>query len=234
MIPLHTCRVVRAYPHDPDAFTQGLLWHDGGLYESTGLVGRSTVRRVRLRDGRVLRSAALPEAVFGEGLAPWGDEIVSLTYRDGRAFRWDAETLAPRGEFACPGEHWGLTSDGESLIGSDGTAVLRFRDPATMAERRRVPVSAEGRPLGLLNDLQWVEGSILANVLALPILARIDPADGRVIDWIDLRPIVAEAGAGDREKVANGVAWDAENGRLFVTGKNWPRLYEIAADFLLR
>lgn len=230
MIRTFGCRVVEAYPHDPLAFTQGLLWHRGALYESTGLVGQSSVRRVRLGDGRVLRSAALPARMFGEGLAARGEEIVSLTYRDGVAFRWDCRTLAPRGEIACPGEAWGLTGDGESLIRSDGTPVLRFLDPATLAERRALLVTAAGRPLGLLNDLQWAGGTILANVLTLPALARIDPASGQVTGWIDLSPLVAECGGGDPEKLANGVAYDAERGRLFVTGKNWPRLYQIAVD----
>jgi len=222
--------VVAAFPHDPLAFTQGLLWHRGALYESTGLIGRSTVREVRLRDGRVLRSVALPAEMFGEGLAGWGEEIVSQTYRDGVAFRWQARTLAPHGQHASPGEAWGLTSDGASLIRSDGTPVLRFLDPETLTERRSLPVTAAGRPLGWLNDLQWAEGAILANVLTLPALARIDPASGQVVAWIDLSPLIVECAGGDPEKLANGVAFDAETGRLFVTGKNWPRLYEIAVD----
>jgi len=233
-IPTFGCRVVAAYPHDPLAFTQGLLWHRGALYESTGLIGQSTVRKVRLRDGRVLRSAALPAPMFGEGLAGWGEEIVSLTYRDGVAFRWDARTLAPRGELACAGEAWGMTSDGASLIRSDGTPMLRFLDPATLVERRALLVTAGGRPLGLLNDLQWAQGAILANVLTLPALARIDPGSGQVAAWIDLSPLVAECAGGDPEKLANGVAFDVETGRLFVTGKNWPRLYEIAVDLVPR
>lgn len=234
MIPIYGCRIVKTYPHDRLAFTQGLLWQGGWLYESTGLVGQSTIRKVRLRDGRVMRSAALPAALFGEGLALWADEIVSVTYRDGVGFRWDRETLERRAEFACPGEAWGLTSDGESLVMSDGSAVLRFLDPETMAERRRVTVIAEDRPIGLLNDLQWVNGEILANMLSWPVLARIDPASGRVTGWIDLRPVAGEASAGDPEKVANGVAHDPHRNRLFVTGKNWPRLYEIAVDPVAR
>ena len=234
MIPIYGCRIVKAYPHDPLAFTQGLLWRDGWLYESTGLVGRSEIRKVRLRDGRVMRSAALPETLFGEGLALWEDEIVSLTYRDGVGFRWDGETLERRAEFALPGEAWGLTSDGEGLVMSDGSAVLRFLDPTTMAERRRVTVIAGDRPIGLLNDLQWVAGEILANMLSWPVLARIDPVSGQVMGWIDLRPIASEACAGDPEKVANGVAHDPQRDRLFVTGKNWARLYEIAVDPVAR
>lgn len=228
MLSASACRIVRRYRHDRDAFTQGLVWDRGELIESTGLAGRSRVRRVRLRDGKVLREAPLPDELFGEGVALWDDEIVGLTYQDGVGFRRDRETLVETGRFALEGEGWGLTQDGHSLILSDGTPALRFLDPATMAVRRRLLVTAGGRPLPWLNELQWRHGEILANVLTLPAIARIDPTSGQVKGWIDIAPLVAEAAAGDREKVANGIAWDGENDRLFVTGKNWPTLYEIA------
>jgi glutamine cyclotransferase len=228
MIPVQAARVAARYPHDRGAFTQGLVWRRGRLFESTGLVGRSTVRRVRLRDGKVLRSAGFPDGLFGEGIAPWGEEIVGVTYRGGVGLRWDAQTLAETGRFAFEGEGWGLTQDGESLVLSDGTPVLRFLDPETMAVRRRLLVTAAGRPLPFLNALAWRHGEILANVLTLPAIARIDAASGAVRGWIDLAPLVAESGCDDPEKVANGIAWDAERDRLFVTGKNWPTLYEIA------
>jgi glutamine cyclotransferase len=230
MIPVQPCTIVARYPHDRRAFTQGLFWRDGLLFESTGLIGRSTVRRVRLEDGKVLRSARFPAGLFGEGIAPWRHEIVGVTYQGGVGLRWDAETLDETGRFAFDGEGWGLAGDGESLILSDGTAVLRFLDPETMAVRRRLPVAAGGRPLPWLNALAWRRGEILANVFTLPALARIDPDGGAVRGWIDLTPLVAECAAGDPEKVANGVAWDEEGARLFVTGKNWPWLYEIAID----
>jgi glutamine cyclotransferase len=228
MLSASACRTVRRYRHDPDAFTQGLVWDGGDLIESIGLVGQSRVRRVRLRDGRTLCEAHLPDDLFGEGITLWGDEIVGLTYRDGVGFRRDRETLAETGRFALEGEGWGLTQNGDSLILSDGTPALRFLDPATMEVRRRLLVTAAGRPLPWLNELQWRHGEILANVLTLPAIARIDPANGQVKGWIDIAPLVAEAAAGDGEKVANGIAWDEENDRLFVTGKNWPTLYEIA------
>jgi glutaminyl-peptide cyclotransferase len=224
---LTSCRVLRTYPHDPAAFTQGLCWAGGALYESTGLVGASTVRKVRLKDGRVLLSRALAEPLFGEGLTAWGDEILSTTWRGGRGFRWDLATLEPRGGFAYEGEAWGLTEDGESLVMSDGTPVLRFFDPDSFALRRRLLVTAGGRPLPLLNELQWVKGELLANVLTVPAIARIDPGSGAVRSWIDLSAIVQEAAGGDSEKVANGIAYDSERDRLLVTGKNWSRLFEI-------
>jgi len=226
--PVWGCRVLAAYPHDPDAFTQGLVFVDGCLFESTGHFGRSSVRQVELESGRVLRSATLPADVFGEGIAAWGDDIVGITWRNGTVYRWDRATLRCTGEWPQPGEGWGLTQDGRRLVMSDGTSRLRFLDPATMREQSKLAVTAAGRPVGWLNALQWVEGEIFANILALPALARIDPASGRVNGWIDLRALVREASGGDPEKVANGIAWDEAEGRLFVTGKNWPSLYHIA------
>jgi glutamine cyclotransferase len=230
MLPVQPCAVVARYPHDPKAFTQGLFWRAGLLFESTGLVGRSTVRHVRLEDGKVLRSARFPRDMFGEGIAPWNDEVVGITYKGGEGLRWDAETLEETGRFTFDGEGWGLASNEHSLILSDGTPVLRFLDPATMAVRRRLPVTAGGRPLPWLNALAWRRGEILANVLTLPAVARIDPATGFVRGWIDLAPLVLECAGGDPEKVANGLAWEEEGARLFVTGKNWPWLYEVAID----
>jgi glutamine cyclotransferase len=228
MVPVSGCRIVKAYPHDPGAFTQGIVWRNGRLYESTGLVGASTIRQIRLKDGKVERSVAIPDGLFGEGIALWGEDLLSVTYQGGRGFRWDARTLAPRGGFSYDGEGWGLTEDGTSIVLSDGTPVLRFLDPATMAVRRRLLVTAAHRPVGRLNELQWVNGEIYANVLGLPAIARIDPARGSVRGWIDLSDLVARAGGGDPEKIANGIAHDPETDRLLVTGKNWPRLYEIA------
>ncbi|MDP8994236.1 MAG: glutaminyl-peptide cyclotransferase [Pseudomonadota bacterium] len=225
--PVQGFRVVRAYPHDPGAFTQGLFWQDGRLYESTGLIGRSTIREVRLEDGRVLRSVDIPPGLFGEGIAPWGDEIISVTWQDGVGFRWDRGTFRQTGTFTYAGEGWGLTQDGRSIIMSDGTAQLRFLDPATMRERRRITVTAAGRPVRDLNELEYVNGEILANVWQTSRIARIDPQTGAVKDWIELGPLVRETAGGSHESVLNGIAWDAEGRRLFVTGKNWPRLYEI-------
>lgn len=226
-LPIYTVTVVGRHPHDPDAFTQGLIWRDGALYESTGREGRSEVRRVRLADGRVLARAAIPADQFGEGLAANGGELVSLTWRNGMGYRWDARTLKRRGEWRYPGEGWGLAGNGRELALSDGTPTLRFLDPKSLAERRRVTVTLRGRPLSDLNEIEWISGALWGNVWHTPYLVRIDPASGRVTALADLRPLVAEVNAADPEAVANGVAWDAKTKRLFVTGKLWPTLFEV-------
>jgi glutamine cyclotransferase len=220
-------RVVGTYPHDPQAFTQGLFWLDGFLYESTGQIGQSTLRRVNLEDGRVLQNVKMPGRVFGEGSTPWGDQIISLTWQDGIGYRWDRKTFRQVGTWRYPGEGWGLTQNGRELIMSDGTAELRFLDPETLQERRRIRVTAAGQPVDRLNELEFVNGEVLANVWLTPRIARIDPATGNVTGWIDLAPLVRQTVANDTDAVLNGIAYDAERDRLFVTGKNWPRLYEI-------
>lgn len=226
-VPVLTARIVARYPHDASAFTQGLLWRDGHLYESTGLEGRSEVRRVRLTDGAVLARARLPATQFGEGMTLWGSQLVSLTWKSGIAHRWDVRTLKSVGETRFVGEGWGLATDGTSLIHSDGTATLRFLDPRTLAVRRQVGVTLRGRPVDQLNELEVVDGQVLANVWHTPYLLRIDPVSGRVTAIIDLRPVVAEARTADPEAVANGIAWDPAKRRLFVTGKLWPALFEV-------
>jgi glutamine cyclotransferase len=218
-------RIVQTYPHDPQSYTQGLFYLDGRLYESTGLVGHSSIRIVHFEDGRVLRQVNIPPGHFGEGIVNWGREIVSITWQSGLGWRWDLRNLRRRGEWRYPGEGWGLTQDGTNIIMSDGTAELRFLDPATLAERRRVPVTLRGQPLTNLNELEWIHGEIFANIYLTAIIARIDPASGRVTGLIDLRPLAA-ANSGE-DNVLNGIAYDAAHDRLFVTGKLWSRLYEI-------
>jgi len=224
-------RVVATYPHDPKAFTQGLFFLDGQLYESTGQIGRSTIRRVEIDTGRVAQSVPIPAGQFGEGIVDWGDQIISITWQDGIGHRWDRATLRQLGSFRYPGEGWGLTRTASEIIMSDGTAELRFLDPATLQEKRRVRVTANGRPIDQLNELEFVPGpnggEVLANVWMTPRIARIDPATGNVTGWIDLAPLVGETSGGDPDAVLNGIAYDAARDRLFVTGKNWPRLYEI-------
>ena len=227
-MPVLTARIVARYPHDATAFTQGLLWRDGALYESTGLEGRSEVRRVRLSDGKITARVKLPAAQFGEGMTLWGDQLISLTWRNGVAYRWDVRTLKRVGEGRFVGEGWGLASDGTDLIHSDGTATLRFLDPRTLSVKRQVAVMLRGKPIDQLNELEMVDGQVLANVWHTPYLLRIDPRSGKVTAVIDLRPVVAAVGLSDPEAVANGIAWDADKRRLFVTGKLWPSLYEVA------
>lgn len=229
-VPVLTARVVARFPHDPTAFTEGLLWHDGALYESIGLEGRSEVRRVTLADGKVTARARIPASEFGEGLAAWGNELVSLTWHGGVAHRWDIRTLKPRGDGRFTGEGWGLTTDATGLIQSDGTTTLRFLDPRTLAVRRTVDVTLRGQPVRDVNELEAVDGAILANVWHTSYLLRIDPATGRTTAIIDLSPIVAQVRVTDPEAVANGIAWDPARRRLFVTGKLWPALFEIALE----
>ncbi len=220
--------VVARFPHDRAAFTEGLVWHRGHLYESVGLEGHSDVRRVDLATGRVLARATIPPAMFGEGLAAWKASLVSLTWHGGIAYRWDAATLKRTGTAHYRGEGWGLTTLGDSLVRSDGSATLIVHDPVTFAERRRIAVTLNGKPVDQLNELEAVDGAILANIWRTPFIVRIDPASGRVTAIIDLRAIVAEAGTGDDpEAVANGIAWDAARKRMFVTGKRWPTVFEI-------
>lgn len=223
-----TPRIVARYPHDPRAFTQGLLWHDGTLFESTGQIGRSEVRRVDLESGRVLSRHPLPRHQFGEGLARIGDELVALTWHNGVAHRLDARTLKPLGQFRYRGEGWGLTSDGKYYIRSDGSATLHFHRPSDFAVERRLAVQINSVPLTNINELEWIDGRIWANIWFADWIAVIDPLTGCVERQIDLRDVAIEGRPLDQEAVLNGIAWDAGKRRLFVTGKEWPRLFEIA------
>jgi glutamine cyclotransferase len=226
-LPVQAVEIRATYPHDSRAFTQGLLYLNGELFESTGLVGRSTIRRVRLKDGVVLQSQAVSPSLFGEGLVNWGDELISLTWRDQVGFRWDRKTLALRGSYRYAGEGWALTQNGKQIIMSDGTPVLKFLDPKTLKEVRRIQVTAEGRPVPNLNEIEWVKGEILANVWMTRLIARIDPSTGAVKGWIDLSSLPEAGRPTSPDAVPNGIAYDAAGDRLFVTGKLWPRLYEV-------
>jgi glutamine cyclotransferase len=226
-IPVYGYEIKRSYPHDPDAFTQGLFFRDGVLYESTGLEGRSTVRKVRLEDGKVLQTASLPPRQFGEGSTDWNGEIISVTWQDQMGYRWDRATLKLKSTFRYAGEGWGLANDGRDLILSDGTAWLRFLDPVTFKERRRIRVTAAGRPVTQLNELEWVKGEILANIWQTDLIARIDPATGAVRGWINLTGLARAADGGGSDNVLNGIAYDRAGDRLFVTGKRWSKLFEI-------
>lgn len=222
-------RVVAAYPHDPDAFTQGLAFVDGELWEGTGLVGESSLRQVELATGKVLRQTDLPAPHFGEGIVVVGERIWQLTWRSGIAFVYDRATLevVARREYA--GEGWGIAWDGARFVTSDGSATLTFRDAVTFAPSGSITVHDAGTPVTQLNELEWVDGELWAAVWKADRVARIDPASGAVTGWLDLAGLhpADEREDADRE-VFNGIAWDAASGRIFVTGKRWPWLYEIA------
>ena len=225
-LPVFGYTVVRSYPHDPAAFTQGLQWVDGFLYEGTGNHGASSIRKVRLDTGEVLQKRDLPEQYFGEGIVVRRDELFQLTYKSEIGFVYDRDTFAPKRTFRYPGEGWGLTDDGMHLVMSDGTDRLRLLDPSSLKEIRRMPVTAGGTAVKNLNELEWVKGEIFANIWMTDYVARIDPATGRVTGWVDLRGLLSSR---DRAKadVLNGIAYDAAGDRLFVTGKWWPRLFEV-------
>jgi glutamine cyclotransferase len=226
-LPVYGYKIVHSYPHDSRAFTEGLFYLDGFLFESTGQPGQSSIRKVRLADGAVLQSQSIPAPIFGEGIVNWNNEIVSLTWRDGIGWRWNLESFAKEIEFHYPGEGWALTQDGTDIIMSDGTPTLRILDPATLKERRRLTVTAEGKPVANLNELEWVAGEIFANVWMTNRIARINPITGAVIGWIDLSGLPETLVTLNPDAVPNGIAYDKEHDRLFVTGKYWPHLYEI-------
>ncbi|SEI61062.1 Glutamine cyclotransferase [Sphingobium sp. AP50] len=220
-------KLVRSYPHDTSAFTEGLFYLDGALYESTGLEGQSEIRKVALRTGKVLQRRVIERPYFGEGIVNWKDRLVSLTWRHGQGFVWKLADFTPVSGFRYDGEGWGMTQDGHSLIMSDGTAQIRFLDPDSLAEERRITVRWNGRPVDRLNELEYVKGEIWANIWYDTKIARIDPATGTIIDWIDVAALRKAAGATDSEAVANGIAYDAKADRVFITGKNWSKLFEI-------
>jgi glutamine cyclotransferase len=225
--PVHTYKVKRTYPHDSSAFTQGLVYLDGILYESTGLRGRSSLRKVDIETGSVLqRSELLPE-YFGEGIAVLGDRIYQLTWTTGVGFVYDRKTLALLQEFHYGIEGWGMTHDGSRLIVSDGSSTLYYWDPRTFREVRRLPVTNQGKPVTNLNELEYVEGEIYANVWQQDRIARISPETGNVLGWIDLKGLLPPADRHGGEDVLNGIAYDPQGKRLFVTGKLWPKLFEI-------
>jgi len=227
-IPTYSYRVVCTFPHDPTAFTQGLLYDDGFLYESTGQYGQSSLRKVALKTGAVVQLRPLDDRFFGEGLALFGNRLFQLTWRANKGFVYRLDSFEPLAEFAYPTKGWGLTSDGELLIMSDGSSTLYFRDPFTFAEVGRVAVVAYGSPVSQLNELEWVAGEVFANIWQTDTIARIDPASGQVVGWIDLTGLLSDADRrGSNAEVLNGIAYDPAGERLFVTGKWWPKLYQI-------
>jgi glutaminyl-peptide cyclotransferase len=225
-LPVAGYLIQHVYPHDPGAFTQGLQYVDGVLYEGTGLNGRSSIRKVNLETGEVLQQRSVPAAYFGEGIVVWHNRLIELTWQSQVAFIYDRDTFNPTGTFHYEGEGWGLTHDGKNLVMSDGSAALRVLDPDTFAERRRINVTANGVPVRNLNELEWVKGEIFANVWQTNYIARVSPATGAVTGWIDLHGLLSAEEA-RRADVLNGIAYDAAHDRLFVTGKLWPKIFEL-------
>lgn len=222
-----TYEIIQAYPHDPAAFTQGLIYLDGGLYESTGLYGESSLRKVDLATGEVLQQINLANEVFAEGLTDWDETLVQLTWREGLGFVYNRADFDLLEEFQYETEGWGLTQDGERLIMSDGSSTLFFLDPETFAVTGTVNVSDDGDDVQRLNELEWVQGQVFANIWQTDDIVRIDPVSGEVLGWIDLAGLLPEEARTAETDVLNGIAYDPAGDRLFVTGKKWPQLYAI-------
>ncbi|RJQ49374.1 MAG: glutaminyl-peptide cyclotransferase [Nitrospiraceae bacterium] len=225
-VPIYTYRIIKAYPHDSQAFTQGLIFKDGFLYEGTGLNGKSELRKVKLETGAVVQRSKLPQEFFGEGITAVKDKIIQLTWKSQTAFVYDRKSFKLSGTLFYPTEGWGIAYDGEHVIMSDGSAYLYFLDPETFQETRRVEVRDDAGPVARLNELEYISGEVFANVWLKDRIARIDPKTGRVKGWLDLKGL-SPFSDGKTTKVLNGIAYDAVKDRLFVTGKLWPFVYEI-------
>jgi len=227
LAPLFKIRILKRYPHDPSAFTQGLIFANGFLYESTGLNGSSSLRQVELETGRVLKKYDLPFQYFGEGLTLWDGDLIQLTWTSGKGFVYNLESFAVEREFNYSGEGWGLTNDGKSLVMSNGTEKLIFLNPATLARQRSLRVLDMGEPVRLLNELEYIKGEIFANVWHDDFIAMISPKTGEVTGWLDMSALRGELPPASSAEALNGIAFDAEKDRIFVTGKLWPLLFEI-------
>ncbi|TCV91643.1 glutaminyl-peptide cyclotransferase [Luteibacter rhizovicinus] len=227
-LPVYGYKVVHSYPHDPKAFTEGLFYDNGYLYESTGEPNTSSVRKVDLESGEVLQRVATPKGYFGEGIIAWGPKLIQLSWQEGVGFIMDKTTFAPTGRFSYPGEGWAMTRDATHIYMSDGTPRIRILDPETLKAVGTIDVTADGVPVWKVNELEWVKGEIYANIWQTDRIARIDPKTGHVLGWIDLKGLLGTTQVNDPvNDVLNGIAYDAAHDRLFVTGKRWPRLFEI-------
>ena len=230
--PVKSCsyQIVKTYPHDDNAFTQGLVYFDGDLYEGTGLNSHSSLRRVELETGKVLQKIDLENKYFGEGITLFEDKLIQLTWKSQIGFVYDRESFEKLQEFTYPTEGWGLTHDGQNLIMSDGSNNLFFLDPKTFEEVKRISVSDRNKPVEKLNELEYIKGEIYANVWMSDRIARISPKTGQVLGWIDLSGLLHPDLVANRDAVLNGIAYDPEDDRLFVTGKLWSNLFEIEID----
>jgi glutamine cyclotransferase len=226
-IPVYTYDVINSWPHDPDAFTQGLVFHDGKLYESTGHYGSSTLRKLELKKGEILKKVAVAPQCFAEGITIYQGKIYQLTWEEHKAFVYDLKSFRLESEIAYEGEGWGLTHDEHHLIMSDGTNEIRFVDPVTFKTTRTISVMENGEPLLELNELEYIKGEIYANVWKSDRIARIDPHDGKLLGWIDLTGLHPLVDRSNSENVLNGIAYDEKDDRLLVTGKRWPKIFEI-------
>jgi glutamine cyclotransferase len=226
-VPRFSYKVLQTYPHNIDSFTQGLVFRDGYLFEGTGKNGQSSLSQLNLDDGSVLQSTALNRRYFGEGIEIVGDKVYQLTWRSNMVFVYDKNSFEPIGNHYNASEGWGLAFDGEHLILSDGTATLQFMNPETFAPERKVQVTLNGNPLIYLNELEYINGQIWANVWQTDYIVRIDPESGNVVSLIDMTGLSAQTQLGSSEAVLNGIAWDEAGQRLFVTGKHWSNLFEI-------
>lgn len=226
-VPVYNYQVINTYPHDPSAFTQGLVFENGVLYEGTGLLGYSTLRKVELETGDILQIRELPPHFFGEGVTIYGNKIIQLTWRSNVGFVYDKDSFELLHEFNYPFEGWGITDDGERLIISDGTSTLHFFDPETFENIGRIEVYDNDGPVTGLNELEYVQGEIYANIWQTDHIVRIAPQTGQVIGLIELKGLLSVEDRSEPVDVLNGIAYDAENDRLFVTGKLWPKLFEI-------
>jgi glutamine cyclotransferase len=223
----YTYEVVNTFPHDPSAFTQGLVFYQGAFYESTGLNGASSLRKVELETGRVLKKLDIPAQYFAEGLVLFNGRLLQLTWQNQTGFVYDQESFQQLSTFNYTGEGWGFTHDGHSLILSDGTSQIRFLDPNTFQVQRRINVTDRGQDVVRLNELEYINGEIYANIWFTDRIARINPQTGAVTAWVDLTGLLSPQDNGGRADVLNGIAYDAATDRLFVTGKLWPKLFEI-------
>jgi glutaminyl-peptide cyclotransferase len=219
--------IVKIWPHDRGAFTQGLIYRDGFLYESTGLNGRSSVRKVKLETGEVVQHETVAKEYFAEGLTDWKERLIQITWQSGLGFAYDLKTFKPAGQFSYTGEGWGITHDDKRLIMSDGTSTLRFLDPQTFAQTGTLEVTYQGKPLANLNELEYVRGRIFANVWQSNSIVVIDPRNGRVSAQLDLPGLLNAEDRATGVDVLNGIAYDARRDRLYVTGKLWPKMFEI-------
>jgi glutaminyl-peptide cyclotransferase len=227
-VQLYSYEVVHTYPHDPTAFTEGLFYLNGFLYESTGLEGHSTIRKERLETGEVLQKHDVPAKYFGEGIVNWNNHLISLTWQSHVGFVYDLASFKLLRQFHYEGEGWALTQDGKQLLMSDGTSEIRLFNPVTLVPVGRIQVTLDGKPVNNLNELEWVKGEIYANLWQTNWVLRIDPHTGQVVGAINLSGLLAPSDiVPGQTDVLNGIAYDAKGDRLFVTGKNWPKLFEV-------